>query len=222
MKNPKSLAIDWIGERIYVMDAAEQKIISTDLNGSEQVTIATTGAMPLDLVVDPNSGMMFWSTLGKGIISASMDGTNKRVIVERGIEWATGLAIDYPSNRIYWADSRKGTIETVLFTGKSRHVITQFKNRSMQLNISNRTNPILLIRNNQFTFFIAMLPKRLQVFEDSIYIALYDQTIYKINKFGIDKGEVLVENFQRASDIFILHPLKQNLNSKMKHSIITI
>lgn len=60
-----------------------------------------------------------------------------------------------------------------------------------------------------------MLPKRLQVFEDSVYIALYDQTIYKINKFGVDKGELLVENFQRASDIFILHPLKQNLNSKL-------
>lgn len=130
MKNPKSLAIDWIGERIYVMDATDQKIISTDLNGSEQVTITITEALPLDIVVDPNSCMMFWSTVGKGILSASMDGTNKHVIVERGIEWATGLAIDYPSNRIYWADSRKGTIETVLYTGKSRHIITQFKNRS--------------------------------------------------------------------------------------------
>lgn len=67
-----------------------------------------------------------------------------------------------------------------------------------------------------------MLPKRLQVFEDSLYIALYDQTIYKINKFGIDQGEVLVKSFQRTSDIFILHPLKQNLNSKVKQTNIII
>lgn len=135
MKNPKSLAIDWIGERIYVMDADDQKIISTDLNGSEQVTITTTGAPPLDIVVEPNSRMMFWSTLGKGILSASMDGTNRNVIVERGIEWATGLAIDYPSKRIYWADNRKGTIETVLFAGNSRHIIIQFNNRSTESKI---------------------------------------------------------------------------------------
>lgn len=64
-----------------------------------------------------------------------------------------------------------------------------------------------------------MLPKRLQVFEDSVYIALYDQSIYKINKFGVGNGEVLIENFQRSSDIFILHPLKQNLNSKTKQTI---
>lgn len=59
-----------------------------------------------------------------------------------------------------------------------------------------------------------MLPKRLQVFEDSLYITLYDQTIYRIDKFGNTTGEVLVESFQRASDIFILHPLRQDQSSK--------
>lgn len=58
-----------------------------------------------------------------------------------------------------------------------------------------------------------MLPKRIQVFEDSLYITLYDQSIYRINKFGRNKGDVLVESFQRASDLFILHPLRQDLNS---------
>lgn len=62
--------------------------------------------------------------------------------------------------------------------------------------------------------FSAMLPKKIQVFEDSLYITLYDQTIYRINKFGLNKGEVLVESFQRASDLFILHPLRQDSKSK--------
>lgn len=62
-----------------------------------------------------------------------------------------------------------------------------------------------------------MLPKRIQVFEDSLYITLYDQTIYHINKFGHNKGEVLIESFQRASDLFVLHPLRQD--SKSKYSI---
>lgn len=95
--------------------------------------ICSTGGQPLDIVVEPSSRLIFWSTLENGISSASMDGTNKQIIVDRGIECVTGLAIDYPTNRLYWADHRKGTIETVLFSGKSRHVITQFRNRSMNL-----------------------------------------------------------------------------------------
>lgn len=59
-----------------------------------------------------------------------------------------------------------------------------------------------------------MLPKRIQVYEDSLYILLYDQTIYKVNKFGHDKGEVLVESFQRASDLYILHTMRQDTTSK--------
>lgn len=58
-----------------------------------------------------------------------------------------------------------------------------------------------------------MAPKRIQVFEDSLYITLYDQTIFRINKFGHYEGSVLVENFQRASDLFILHPLRQDTKS---------
>lgn len=60
----------------------------------------------------------------------------------------------------------------------------------------------------------AMMPKRIEVFEDSLYITLFDQTIYRINKFGHDKGEVLIESFQRASDLFILHPLRQDSKSE--------
>lgn len=105
-------------------------MISTDLNGGEQTTIISSGSQPLDIVVEPSLRMIFWSTLENGILSASMDGTNKQALVERGVEWPTGLTIDYPTQRLYWADHRKGTIETILLSGKSRHTVTQFKNRS--------------------------------------------------------------------------------------------
>lgn len=58
-----------------------------------------------------------------------------------------------------------------------------------------------------------MMPKRLQVFEDTLYVTLYDQTIYRTNKFGHNMGEIMVESFQRASDLLIVHPLKQDLKS---------
>lgn len=158
MKNPRGLAVDWIGERIYILDGEENHITSTDLNGGEQVSIVSSGPQPLDIVVDPSSRTIFWSTLENGILSASMDGTNKQALIERGIEWATGLSIDYPTNRLYWADHRKGTIETALLNGKSRHIVTQFEKRSkfttelsiLVIEILNLTNAACYLLFNSF------------------------------------------------------------------------
>lgn len=130
IENPKSLAIDWIGEHIYILDAKHHQIVTTDLNGNQLTTITSTGSHPIDIIVDPKTRKMFWSTLDKGIISASMDGSNKHALVDRGIEWATGMTIDDTAQRLYWVDNRKGTVETILLNGKSRHIITQFKNHS--------------------------------------------------------------------------------------------
>lgn len=176
------------------------------------MTIVPSGTQPIDIVVDPSSRKIFWSTLDNGILSASMDGTDKQALVERGIELATGLTIDYPAQRLYWADYRKGTIETVLLNGKSRHIVTEFKNRSELFSFLKNIDIQYYTKKNHW--ISAMLPKKIQVFEDSLYITLYDQTIYRINKFGLNKGEVLVESFQRASDLFILHPLRQDSKSK--------
>lgn len=129
-KRPKSLAVDWVGERIYILEAATALVVSTDLDGGDKVTICTSGAQPLDIVVEPLSRTLFWSTLDRGITAASMDGTNKRTLIGTGVEWITSLSIDHPTQRLYWADHRKGTIETTLLTGKSRHVVVQFTNRS--------------------------------------------------------------------------------------------
>lgn len=130
IQNPKSLAIDWVGERIYILDAGNHQVVSTNLNGADLVTVVASGAQPIDIVVEPNIRKIFWSTLDHGIFSASMDGTDKHILVDRGIEWATGLTVDHSAQRLYWADHRKGSIETVLLNGKSRHVVTQFRNRS--------------------------------------------------------------------------------------------
>lgn len=80
IENPKSLAIDWIGERIYILDANNHQVVTTDLNGNGAVTIVASGAQPIDIVVEPSLRKIFWSTLDNGILSASMDGTDKQVI----------------------------------------------------------------------------------------------------------------------------------------------
>lgn len=60
-----------------------------------------------------------------------------------------------------------------------------------------------------------MSPHNIDVFEDFLYITLYNQSIIKLHKFGTDNGTVLLESFHRSSDIMIMHPLKQDSNSKL-------
>lgn len=61
--------------------------------------------------------------------------------------------------------------------------------------------------------FSAMSPHNIDVFEDFLYVTLYNQSIIKLHKFGTDNGTVLLETFHRSSDIGIMHPLKQDSNS---------
>lgn len=106
---------------------ATNSIISSDLNGENQVHVVDTGMHPVEIVVEPMSRTVIWSTLEDGILSASMDGTNKQALIQRGVEWPSGLAIDLPTQRLFWADFRTGTIETALLTGKDRQVVKRFQ-----------------------------------------------------------------------------------------------
>lgn len=86
----------------------------------------STGAHPLDIVLDSHAHLVFWSALDEGILSSSMDGADKKQLLQGGVEWPTGLAVDVPNRRVYWADQRKGTVETCLYSGKDRHVVKRF------------------------------------------------------------------------------------------------
>lgn len=112
------------------MDVRKGTVVSTNFNGDDFVTITTSGQRPLDIVVDPNAKVVIWSTLEEGILSASLDGSNKQALVQGGVEWPTGLTIDYPAQRLYWVDQRKWTVETCLLNGKDRHIVKKFKSAS--------------------------------------------------------------------------------------------
>lgn len=55
-----------------------------------------------------------------------MDGQNQRRLVYRDIQGPIGLAIDYPTQRLYWADIKTNKIETVKLDGTDRHLVKHF------------------------------------------------------------------------------------------------
>lgn len=60
-----------------------------------------------------------------------------------------------------------------------------------------------------------MRPMKIDIFEDDLYALLYDQSIWKMNKYGRDDGTRMMESIHRTSDILIMHPLKQPSNSNL-------
>lgn len=131
LKEPRGIAVDWIGRLLYIVDSGAPSIIVSTLDGKQTFTLfegKNFTAQPHDIVVDPASGVLVWSDWGPNprIEASSMDGSGRKTIVEIGVLWPTGLAIDRPTHRLYWADPKSHLIESALLNGHDRHVIRRF------------------------------------------------------------------------------------------------
>ncbi|XP_069676734.1 low-density lipoprotein receptor-related protein 1 isoform X1 [Periplaneta americana] len=190
--DPRGLAVDWVGRRVYWVDAGQDVVMVSDLTGEKKSTLIDTELdQPHDIVVDPQSGLMFWSDWGVNsrIESAYMDGTGRRALVNTMVQWPTGLAIDYPARRLYWTDPKAYTVESVDLNGQDRQLIKRFPHREK--------------------------PYKVEVFEDSLYVSTYQtNNIIKLNKFGHGNLTYLVQGLNRASDILIVQENKQTKNLK--------
>lgn len=63
--------------------------------------------------------MMFWSETGDEaqIERAGMDGSDRRVLVQRFLHWPVGLAVDLLQNRLYWTDEKLQCIGSATLNG---------------------------------------------------------------------------------------------------------
>lgn len=67
---------------------------------------------------------MYWTDWGANpkIERAGMDSSSRIVIISSNLTWPNGLAIDYETKRLYWADAGMKTIEYGSFDGSDRQV----------------------------------------------------------------------------------------------------
>lgn len=183
LESPVAIAVDWISLRVFLVDDRLQRIISSDFEGHKMLTVTETGPRPLDVVVDPESGTLVWSAFERGIFTVKMYGGDRRHIVVTNIEWPKGMTIDHVTKRLYWADFRKGTVETTQLDGSDRHLVKRFTNTAK--------------------------PNKIDIFEDFLYVTLFDHTILKLNKFGFDSGTTLETRYFQSTDVLVVHPIKQ-------------
>lgn len=186
---PGALAVDWVGDKLYVVDILGQKIDVFEVLGRfHAIVLSNNISEPQDIGLDPTKGLMFVADTDR-IIRANMDGTNLQVLVKDVIYKASGIAVDIISERLFWCDSLLDYIETVTFDGTGRTAI-----------VRGSTN--------------VPAPNRLTLFESKIYWT--DSTrlgVIRIDKYdGASSIHVVYRNPDKTQDpkaIKAVHGLMQ-------------
>ncbi|XP_048450164.1 low-density lipoprotein receptor-related protein 2-like, partial [Rhincodon typus] len=121
--SPENIAVDWVNNKLYVVETSISRIEVVDLNGSNRITlIAENLGNPRGIAVDPTVGYLFfsdWNNIsGEPKLERSfMDGTHRFELVKTKLGWPAGITLDIITKRVYWVDSRYDYIETVTYDG---------------------------------------------------------------------------------------------------------
>lgn len=121
--SPISLAVDWIGNILYVVDSLGQKIDVFDFEGVHHAIVLSSNlSSPVDIGLDPTVGFMF-ITDNNRLLRARMDGTFLVSLVTDSVYKASGVTVDITTKRVYWSDVLLDYIETVTYAGEGRQQV---------------------------------------------------------------------------------------------------
>ena len=69
---------------------------------------------------------MYWTDWGSEarIERASMDGSDRKVLIDSDLKWPNGLTIDYQSQTLYWVDGLLNKLECSKVDGSNRRSLT--------------------------------------------------------------------------------------------------
>ena len=120
-----AVAVDWIGENLYVVDNLGQKIDIFSIDGDYHAIVMSSNlTSPTDIALDPKVGLMF-ITDNNRILRAHMDGSLVKTLVTDALYKASGIALDLVAQRVYWSDILLDYIETVDYNGQNRFNIVR-------------------------------------------------------------------------------------------------
>jgi hypothetical protein len=102
--NPRGLAIDHAGGKIYWTDFDQNVIYRANLDGTGMVLWLPTGPGPYGIAVDPGGQMVYWTEYNSGSIRRAPTTGGGALLVEPGLVDPTYLALDPGGGHIYWAD----------------------------------------------------------------------------------------------------------------------
>ncbi|XP_048809593.1 low-density lipoprotein receptor-related protein 2 isoform X5 [Lagopus muta] len=188
---PENLAVDWVNNKLYVVETSVNRIDMVNLDGTNRVTlIAENLGNPRGIALDPTVGYLFfsdWDSLSGDpkVERAFMDGTNRQDLIKTKLGWPAGITLDIVSKRLYWVDSRFDYIETVTYDGLQRRTIAHGGS---------------LIPH----------PYGITLFEHNVYFTDWTKmAVVKANKFSESNPQVIYQSSLRPYGVTVYHAARQ-------------
>nr|XP_039251753.1 low-density lipoprotein receptor-related protein 2-like [Styela clava] len=188
IKDPEQIAVDWIANNIYIVETSVERIEVCDFEGKHRTGVITTGLKsPRGLALDPTVGYMFfsdWDYANPRLERAHMDGRSRVTLVDKQIQWANGITVDFILQRVYWVDGHFDFIDTIDYYGKDRRTI-----------VSGHNSPH---------------PFDVTIFERFLYYTDWTKMgVVKADKFTGEEVEVVRDATVRPFGIIAYHPVRQ-------------
>lgn len=122
---------------------------------------------------------MYWSELGYRpyINTALLDGTNTSTLVESKLKWPLALALDTPSRRLYWCDSKLRRVDSISLSGRDRQLVWKFTSRDTPITVASH--------------------------ENFLYVNTQSGTLYRLNKFGQGPPTALAHGLRRPVGLVV-------------------
>jgi len=108
--NPRGIAVDHAGGKLYWADFDHDAIWRANLDGTQAAgwVVLPPGSGPWGVAVDPGHQQVFWTDYDTGLIERITTGGLGRGTIETGLANPTYLAIDIAGQRLYWAEGAAG------------------------------------------------------------------------------------------------------------------
>ncbi|XP_052064004.1 low-density lipoprotein receptor-related protein 6-like isoform X2 [Mytilus californianus] len=174
---PDSIAVDSDNDHIYWTDRGLDRIMRSNLDGSNKILILDTGLkMPRAIELDTTDRWIYFSDWGSTpkIEKCMFDGSSRQTIITTDVKWPNGIALDFFQKRLYWCDAGLNQIKSAKFDGSDVQVILK-------------------------SSLLVPKPFNIDIDDDNIYFTDFDnQAIFKLSK-----SSLTLETVQKGNG----HPL---------------
>ncbi|XP_037379377.1 low-density lipoprotein receptor-related protein 2 [Talpa occidentalis] len=189
--DPENLAVDWVNNKLYVVETKVNRIDMVNLDGSYRVVLITENlGHPRGIALDPTVGYLFfsdWESLSgePKLERAFMDGTNRKDLVKTKLGWPAGITLDMVLKRVYWVDCRYDYIETVTYDGTQRKTVVHGGSRIPH-------------------------PFGISLFEDHVFYTDWTKmAVMKANKFTETNPQIYHQLSLKPFGLTVYHSLRQ-------------
>ena len=191
-KGLEGISVDWINDKLYWLDRHTQHMYVSELSGKNRRTIMTGIEDPRAIVVHPGKGFIFFTSwnLHAYVGRLDMNGDNttfKRILsttAKDPIAWPNALAIDFFTDKLWYADAHLDYIAYCDFDGKNSQTI---------------------LKPSQVRHVFSM-----SILDDFIFWSDWNKkAIMRANKFTGEGNMTLYQTTHRPYDVHVFHPLKQ-------------